>query len=71
MKDGRSQLSIDSSWLVSVDQFREFKMLTFTVLNCHVFMLFRLQIILNEIIMWNGNILFQDFLLMGQKTSNK
>ena len=29
-------------------------------------MLFRLQIILNEIIMWNGNILFQDFLLMGQ-----
>lgn len=34
-------------------------------------MLFRLQIILNEIIMWNGNILFQDFLLMGQKTSNK
>lgn len=34
-------------------------------------MLFRLQIILNEIIMWNGNILFQDFLLMGQKTLNK
>lgn len=34
-------------------------------------MLFRLQIILNEIIIWNGNILFQDSLLMGQKTSNK
>lgn len=34
-------------------------------------MLFRLQIILNEIIMWNENILFQDFLLLGQKTSNK
>lgn len=34
-------------------------------------MLFTLQIILNEIIMWNENILFQDFLLLGQKTSNK
>lgn len=34
-------------------------------------MLFRLQIILNEIIMWNENISFQDFLLLGQKTSNK